>query len=128
MHIPRQVFVISMLCLIPASALAGGSPQWRPAHVIKAVSVTDGGRVFTAAVIDLQMCYEGRMQAWTRMPFSYEAVIARVPGTEHKLCGLAIRQVVISISEPGDRKTVGLHTADGNQTLPVSRAGVVVTF
>jgi len=99
-----------------------------PAHVVEATSATVGSQVVTAAVIDLNMCYEAQMQPWHRMKYDYVAMEARVPGTEHKLCEQRIRKVVISIAESGAPSTVVLHAADGAQKLSVSQAGAIVTF
>lgn len=114
--------------LVAASAVAGAAPQWAPSHVIEATSATDGTRVVTAAVIDLKMCYEAQMQPWTKMKYSYAAMEARIPGTEHKICGQGIRKVVISIAESGAPTSVGLHTADGDQKLSVSKSGAIVSY
>lgn len=121
------ILVMPIVALLSSSASAA-SPQWTPAQVVEATSVTDGTRVVTAAVINVKMCYQAQMQPWRRMKFYYAAMVARVPGTEHKLCGQAIRKAVISIAESGSPSTVALHTPDGDQKLPVSKAGAIVTF
>jgi hypothetical protein len=121
------MLTVVLICA-STTATSATSPQWIPSHAIEATSVTDGTHVVTAAVVNLRMCYEAQMQPWRRMKFDYVALEARVPGTEHKLCGQAIRKAVISITESGSPSAVALHTADGDQKLNVSKAGAIVTF
>jgi len=121
------LFFAAGLLPLAVSASSAGQPQWALASASEITAATDGHQVTTAAVIELKMCYEAQLQP-NRTKFSYNVVVARVPGTEQKVCGLSIRKAVVSISEAGSPNSVTVKTSDGSSQYPVSTAGAIVTF